>query len=895
MPAPQVDPQAQFTAILRRLHVHPEFYEAFERYQPAPHLLRVAQSFVPVTCRIIQEAFWTHVKPLGAHSPMQGWKIHVSATHTNAEQVLELAGRVCVAAGVPFKFASDYQILDMLLSKGCSRGSSGKFMTIYPNTVAQCQQLLDELYEALRGQEGPYILSDRRYKDSKVLYYRYGGILPVTRQDVSGEQASYLLSPELEEVPDERTPYFQLPAWVTDPFQPPEPDEDLILGEGRFQVTDVLSHSNTGGVYLARDAQTGQQVIIKEARPHVNRSAQGHDALDHLRKEYRLLTQLSGTGLAPEPVAFFTEWEHAFLVQERLKGKTLHTHALRRSKVIRSDASAREIAAWRREVQALAAGIVRLVAQLHRQGISFGDLSANNIMMLGWAQGRPRLKLIDFEAACEVGVDQPVNMFTPGYAPPSRSAQAGSSLSDDHFALGAVLMALLHPINALNGLKPTLYQDFGASLERDYALDPAYMAAIRTLTTPGAVPDLDDLARRLEPAQRGRSQPRPAILTEPQPLPSARLEHAAQDAIRYVLSVATPHRSDQLFPGGPQLSNPLTLDHGALGVALAVQAVSGEVPDWVREWISRQPLHGRYAPGYFSGLGGVTTALLRLNEPEAAARAFQVAGRGVHLFDQISLGLGACGYGLAALELHHATGEARYRQEAERIGEVLQATVSLQDDQATWPTFGTVRVGLAHGGSGAALFLLYLSRVTGRADFLDLGRQALNADLACGRRVDGKEALGFPDAVSGGILYPYLQSGSAGVGSVLLRYQNARPQPGDDDILRGIRAAVSQKYTLFPGLNMGLSGLGMYLLDVHAFQGDASALRDAHRAAEGTLLFGLPRQGGLAFPGDYLHRISADLGTGGAGVAVFLHRLAMGGASALFPDHLLAGPGGVRA
>jgi hypothetical protein len=36
----------------------------------------------------------------------------------------------------------------------------------------------------------------------------------------------------------------------------------------------------------------------------------------------------------------------------------------------------------------------------------------------------------------------------------------------------------------------------------------------------------------------------------------------------------------------------------------------------------------------------------------------------------------------------------------------------------------------------------------------------------------------------------------------------------------------------------------------------------------------LPRPEGVAFPGDYSQRISTDLGTGGAGIALCFHRLA---------------------
>lgn len=881
-------------AVSYRLQVDPEFYEPLDRYRPRNHFLEVAEAFVPVTSQIMQESFWTHVKPIGSRSLMQGWKIHVSATQDNAPSILDIAGRVCVKAGVPFKFASDRQILSMLLSKGCARGSSGKFMTIYPTSVEACQDLLDTLYEALQGQEGPYILSDRRYKDSKVVYYRYGGIVPLTRMDAGGGKASFLLSPTLEEVPDDRTPYFSMPDWVSDPFQAPEEDTDLILHDGRFEMTSVLNHSNTGGVYLALDHATGQQVVVKEARPHINVSMAGDDAVAKLRKEFRLLTTLSGSGIAPEPVAFFTEWEHAFLVQEYIEGNTLHGFAAQRSKAIRSGHSVPEIQAWFGQVRVLATNTVRLVAQLHERGIAFGDLSANNIMVTDPESGAPRLRLIDFEGACEIGVDGAINMFTPGYAPAARLERRETFLTDDHYALGALMLGLIMPITVVNGVKPDAYQVFGRSLERDFDLPAAYMDAVLALTEPESSVDLHALADALATAPGSGAAPR--IVAPTEQVPQSVLQSAAEQALAYALSVAHFDRDDRLFPAGPQHNNPLTLDHGALGVALAFQSIHGQVPAEVTAWAARQTINARFAPGYFGGLGGISSAFGRLGEDELADRAMHAALRHPLLFEKAGLNTGASGAGLAALERHRSTGLSFYLQKAQRIGDVLEQMAVVQDGQATWPSFGPVQVGLSGGGSGVALFLLTLFVATQDERYLRLGRQALAADLAQGRQVDGDAALGFPEFPGNGqILYPYLMTGSAGIGSVLMRYHHVTPQDDDLAVLEGIQAATTQKYTLFPGLNAGLAGLGMYALDAHHFLQDDRALQAAHRAAEGVLLFGVEKPSGLAFPGDHLHRISTDLGTGGAGIAVFLNRLANGGAHPLFPDGLLRVPADAQA
>ncbi len=42
-----------------------------------------------------------------------------------------------------------------------------------------------------------------------------------------------------------------------------------------------------------------------------------------LRREYRLLQVLSGSGVTPEPVDYFVDWEHEFLVEEFIAGTSL--------------------------------------------------------------------------------------------------------------------------------------------------------------------------------------------------------------------------------------------------------------------------------------------------------------------------------------------------------------------------------------------------------------------------------------------------------------------------------------------------------------------------------------------------------------------------------------------
>ena len=85
-----------------------------------------------------------------------------------------------------------------------------------------------------------------------------------------------LLSPEGQQVPDQRRPFFIVPEWTKDPFEAAEPPAEpptqeqiaaeggILLKEGRYLVKSVLGFSNSGGVYIGEDRETQQEVVIKE-------------------------------------------------------------------------------------------------------------------------------------------------------------------------------------------------------------------------------------------------------------------------------------------------------------------------------------------------------------------------------------------------------------------------------------------------------------------------------------------------------------------------------------------------------------------------------------------------------------------------------------------------------
>src|SRR5262245_7003460 len=117
---------------------------------------------------------WTFFRPTAGTVPEQGWKVHVSATPTDADDTIDIVAKYCFARLVHFKVLTHRQTHLRLNGKYAPRGRSGKLITIYTADPEALRAVLLELNTALEGKQGPYILSDLRWRDGP-LYVRYGG------------------------------------------------------------------------------------------------------------------------------------------------------------------------------------------------------------------------------------------------------------------------------------------------------------------------------------------------------------------------------------------------------------------------------------------------------------------------------------------------------------------------------------------------------------------------------------------------------------------------------------------------------------------------------------------------------------------------------------------------
>jgi tRNA A-37 threonylcarbamoyl transferase component Bud32 len=411
----------------------------------------------------------------------------VSSTPNDALEVLQLIARRCVEMKTSFKVNADPFMHSYSISKRCGRGNAGKFAAIYPGSLEHCKELLDVLSEDLNGRDAIYILSDRPYRQSRSVFYRYGGFTSIKQLQPDGTKIPLIVGPDGESIPDQRLPYFHLPFGVTDPFstEPPESDADdepQVMAQ-RFEVRGALSFSNSGGVYKALDRETGNTVVLKEARPNVLISAERLGfiaATDLLQNEYEILERLRLVPGVVKPIAFFKEWEHWFLAEEYLRGAPLTNYRAHEDvMLLRQFKLPTGLQTFHHRFARIGLNLIDLVRAVHAQRVVLGDLSPNNVLV---DMDTLDVRVIDVESAFTPETAARMGVFsaqwhTPGFRTAGRST---ISESDDWFAVGMILHSLVLPTEPMFQLDPTARMRF---LDRFVAagLAPAVKRTISAL------------------------------------------------------------------------------------------------------------------------------------------------------------------------------------------------------------------------------------------------------------------------------------------------------------------------------------------------------------------------------------------------------------------------------
>ena len=799
---------------------------------------------------------WLVYTPESARFPNQGWKIHSSASLADADKILQVIWEYCIPRRIAFKFVRSAQLLLMANGKYAHRGSSGKFVTIYPTDEAQLEKVLNELGLALAGFEGPYILSDLRWEDGP-LYVRYGAFAERWCLSDSGELAPAIEDPSGDLVPDRRGTTFSVPSWVT---PPPFLDPALAaragngLGDLPYRIEKPLHFSNGGGVYAAVDTRTDEPVVLKEARPHAGLAIDGSDAVARLENERDVLRTLAGLGLVPEVRDYFTLGTHHFMVLEYVEGTPLASSLVDRNPLalLGDDRPFVAYTVW-------ALGVLEklrvAVEQVHARGIVIGDLHPGNVLI------RPdgAIVLIDLEIASRVerGLRSPLG--DPAFSAPSD--RVGFDIDD--YAQAALVLSIFLPLTELIKLDARKARQFADEIEASFP--------VPSILLEHAVSVLSGPSPRAATAATGATGATGATaIALPVRLSGARGDWPTmRDSMaRAILSSATPDRDDRLFPGDIAQfeTGGLNLANGAAGVLLALDQTGAEYGQDLVDWLAVRATNPEPGSrfGFYDGLHGIAYALDALGRPADALNIIDICTSelrdkwqdlGSDLFS------GLAGVGLNLAHFAERTGDQDLWQRSAVVAELLADQLGDEIDVATVSGGRDPYAGLLRGSSGIALLFLRLHDRFGGDDLLDLAAIALRQDLRrCVVRDDGAIEVN-----EGYRTMPYLLDGSIGIGMVLEEYLRRRPDERFAEATAQARVAASCDFYIESGLFSGRAGMILGL--AHPSAAGRSVDEKLVAAHIGRLAWhGLEFQGSLAFAGSQLLRLSMDLATGTAGV-----------------------------
>ncbi|MFC6881925.1 MULTISPECIES: class III lanthionine synthetase LanKC [Actinomadura] len=821
------------------------FYDKLDQQQTDLSDFSLVARPVPTGWERHESDTWMYYGPAeGEPLPGQGWKIHVSARLDDAERALRATWEYCVPRGISFKYLRGQATLLMYNAKTASRGASGKLITIYPRDENELELVLKDLNELLAGVQGPYILSDLRYFDGP-LFVRYGGFAERRCVGKDGELVLAIENEHGELVPDVRGSTFAVPEWISLPefLGPHLAARNAVTTTGLpYRIESVLHFSNGGGVYLGRDERGGERVVLKEARPHAGLDAVGRDAVTRLTHERDILERLAGLDVVPALLDYFTLGEHHFLVEEFVDGNPLQRRLVQRFPLTRADCGEEELADYTRWALDTHRKVEDAVRLLHERDVVFGDLHPDNILITD----EGRVCLIDFEVAMRAADNARTTLANPAYSAP----RDRGGVDVDRYALACLKLCLFAPQTTI----PLLM----------HRPKVTHLAALIAETFPVPRASLDEAVATILGPEPG---PDPSPVTA-LPLPGAAPWPDVRDAMhRAVLAAATPGRDDRLFPGDVAqfaTGGGLNIAYGAAGVLYALAETGAETAPEHAGWLAERALRPAAGTplGFYEGLHGVAYVLDRMDRRAEALDLVGICLRedwerlGTNLFSGLS------GIGLNLLHLGEATGESALTDAAARTVELCAERLGGPDDVPELSGGDNPRAGLMYGSSGPALLFLHAYERSGDAALLDLAADAIRQDLRrCKHAEDGSLQVN-----QGWRLLPYLDEGSVGIGLVIARYLAHRPDEAFARARDELRRVAASRFFVQSGLFTGRAGIVAALATGLREPGDPLT----GEQARGLRWHAMPYEGGLAFTGDQLLRLSMDFATGTAGVLLAL-------------------------
>lgn len=355
---------------------------------------------VPQNWKSYSDLYWTYFMNPKIKLPPQGWKIHISAGYNDMEKVIEIISSYMFKENITFKVVSSYEEWLIKNSKAADRSESGKFITIYPKDSEQFKKIIEDISKLISNCEiGPYILSDKRYKNTNV-YYRYGAFKEIRNTD----GVLCIRDKKGNLIPDYRVPFYQKPEFVIDPISTDKVEN--INNKDKldsYNISSALSFSNAGGVYLGK--QNKRRFVIKEGRKNAGIDSNFVDGFSRIQNEVNNLKKLRKSPYVIKLKDNFSVWIHNYLVEEYNPSETLGDYITNNFPPKKLNLK------YINKIKMVSQKLIKAIEDIHGRGVAIGDLQPDNILI----NSDGSITLIDFEQANDVDKSYNPGLETIGF------------------------------------------------------------------------------------------------------------------------------------------------------------------------------------------------------------------------------------------------------------------------------------------------------------------------------------------------------------------------------------------------------------------------------------------------------------------------------------------------
>lgn len=785
-----------------------------------------------------KENYWKYYSVEDETLCTQGWKIHVSSNSKDTLETLKYVSQVAINYNIPFKHLLNEQIFFLNNSKNANRASSGKFIVLYPKNKNQFLLIMEEIRKKIRNlPKGPYILSDKRWKDSNV-YYRYGGFVAILND--KGEHCIKDQNGNL--IPDDRTPFYTVPDF--------EKSFDEYLDElnksyrestsienplNNYEILGALSFSNSGGVYKAQNKENQKKVIIKEARYNTGFDGQNRTALERQKIEYEALSDLSSVNGIVNAIDYFKVWEHQFMVEEFIEGDNLHSWLAKNYPFLKDE----DTTIYTTNIESILKKLEDIITLMHKNNIVMGDLQPYNIIV----DEKLNVTLIDFETASYANEKPSVGLGVPSFSNYSISINTDR----DWYALYKIARFCLLPTYT--------------SAETEYYLNTTHKNWIKKYYGASMLGIIEHIEGKLKKPIKEYN-----YLKEN--------DYTTNDLICKIKSgiFSNTYINDYLWPNDVRQSEyqngDLTILYGSLGVIWSLlqsgENLNSTIKDWIEANILEKSFHNNNT-GLFTGTAGIATVLYQAGYKDRAINMFDAINLNLNTED-ISIVSGQSGIGLTLLSLYNNTNDEKILNKCKYIASTIINNYK-NDIQNKIFDPNVPNIGLLNGWSGASLFFCLMYKYTKDEKFSKYANEFLKIDIKLLK--EEKNTMQLFDENNPRLL-PYLSHGSIGVGIAIKYLKKVTNNPNIySKELELITNLHLTKTTIDSGLLYGAAG---FLLIPTIMENTSSnkideASKNVHELLK---VFLAQKDNYILTPGELSNRFTFDISSGSSGVLLGL-------------------------